>query len=150
LSESFKTLTQYGSFDSLIIPEGSLPELGLAVQSTSKPELHHKPDQVLNGQALSATQLVPYFAFSEMAGLAIEVHTILLDDPTQSFDKEHIGILLKNLSKLGKNTQLFIGTHEIDEFKKGIRSNFNKNSYKILEIKDFKPESGPLWEMTVE
>jgi len=62
-------LTQHGSFDSLVIPYEELPELSLAVHSTSKPELHFKPDQVLNGQALSATQLVPYFAFSDITSV---------------------------------------------------------------------------------
>jgi len=53
-------------------------------------------------------------------------------------------------SRLGINTQLFIGTHEIDDFKNGIKTYFVRDSYKILEIKDFKPELGPSWELLNE
>ncbi|MEM4406354.1 MAG: AAA family ATPase [Candidatus Methanomethylicaceae archaeon] len=146
LTNAFRALTRQNSFDRLIIPENDLPKLELAVQSSNRPDKYFKPEQVLNGQALSAIQLVPYFAFAEMTDLALEVHAILLDDPTQSFDIEHINLLLKNLASLGRNVQLFIATHETERFRNGIDKHFKDGNFKILEIKDFDPDSGPKWD----
>lgn len=147
LTNSFKSLTHHGSFDNLIISNESLPDLKIKVKSNSNLDLEFEPDQVLNGQAVSAIQVVPYFAFSEMTGLAIEIHTILLDDPTQSYDKKHIGILLDNFARLGRKAQLIIGSHEIETFKEFVPIYFDKKSYKLIEILDHKPETGPIWKI---
>ena len=146
LTDAFKSLTGHGSFDSLIIHIDVQSDLKLKVKSNAKPELEFDTEQVLNGQALSATQLVPYFAFSDMTGLAIEIHTILLDDPTQSFDKSHIKILLENLAQLGNKAQLIIGSHEINTFKEYIPIYFNEENYKIIEIAQHNLKEGPIWE----
>lgn len=63
MTNVFKTLTKHSYFDRLIISEEKLPELELRVANSSH-LLETFPTGVLNGQAESALELVPYFALS--------------------------------------------------------------------------------------
>ncbi|MCH7797549.1 MAG: hypothetical protein IID28_03765 [Planctomycetes bacterium] len=102
LSNVFASLTHHPWYDRLVIPGERLPKLELRVASSSEEEGNSYPPDVLNGQAQSALELVPYFAFSQEEDTPTEVYLVLLDDPTQSFDDEHMDILVERLAQLGE------------------------------------------------
>ena len=89
LSQVFAALTYHPWFDRLIIARNTLPKLELQVASSQDRSGTEHPTGVLNGQAESALDLVPYFAFSQADNAPTEVYLVLLDDPTRAFDEEH-------------------------------------------------------------
>jgi len=111
--------------------------------STKDPTGRDDPTGVLNGQAESALDLVPYFAFSQMADTPTEVYLVMLDDPTRASDTEHIEILVKCLGELGRNVQLIVASQETDRFERILPSVFDSDSYVIIEPTDWSPVTGP-------
>ena len=83
----FAALTRHPYFNRLVFDEAKLPRLELRVSSAGPSAATH-PTGVLNGQAQSALELVPYFALSQADEAPTEVFLVLLDDPTRAFDKE--------------------------------------------------------------
>lgn len=143
LSSAFQALTSHPVFDRVMIQEDNLLELQLRVASSDDPKNHLPPEDVLNGQALSALELVPYFAFSELIDAPIEVHLLLLDDPTQAFDPEHIETLIAKLAGLGKRVQLIVATHEAEKFEQFVSKAFDTGSYAVVRFQAFDKMAGP-------
>jgi hypothetical protein len=143
LSESFVALTQHPAYDRAFVDPDILPKLVLKVGSTS--DLQGKWDEsVLNGQAASALGLVPFFSFSRLTDMPFEVHVMLLDDPTQSFDRAHIEKLVEKLAQVGQKVQLVLSSHELMLFKEFIPRYFPETSHKIVELTKFTIKSGPV------
>ncbi len=142
LTESFVALTQHPAYDRIFVDQDLLPKLQLKVGSTTDPQ-GKWDDSVLNGQAASALGLVPYFAFSQLTDMPFEVHVMLLDDPTQSFDRVHIETLVEKLSQVGQRVQLVISSHELEPFEEFIPKYFPDTSHKVVELTKFSIKDGP-------
>ena len=143
LSKAFNALTQHTWYDRLIISEATLPKLELRVASSQDP-MREDPTGVLNGQAESALNLVPYFAFSQTDdNTPTEVYLVMLDDPTRALDTEHIRILVERLRELGNNVQLIVASQETERFQNMIPNAFDRDSYVIIEPTSWSPDSGP-------
>ena len=143
LSKAFNALTQHTWYDRLIISEATLPKLELRVASSQDP-IREDPTGVLNGQAESALNLVPYFAFSQTdENTPTEVYLVMLDDPTRALDTEHIRILVERLQELGNNVQLIVASQETERFQNMIPNAFDRDSYVIIEPTGWSPDSGP-------
>ena len=147
MTNVFKTLTKHSHFDRLIISEEKLPELELRVANSSH-LLETFPTGVLNGQAESALELVPYFALSQANKAPTEVYLVLLDDPTRAFDKEHIEVLIEQLAVLGQRVQLVVATQETESFRDLLPKRFGRESYVIVEPKNWSYAEGP--DLTIE
>ena len=147
LSEAFAALTSHPYYDRLAIPHALLPKLELRVSSSKEPSAEYRTG-VLNGQAESALELVPYFAFSQAEDAPIEVYLVLLDDPTRAFDEDHTRILIESLARLGQNVQLIVASHETSRFRDLVPKNFDSGSYVIVEPVNWSHDDGP--ELSVE
>lgn len=143
LSNAFSALTQHPWYDRLVISKDTLPKLQLRVASTHDPTEREDPTGVLNGQAESALNLVPYFAFSQSDDTPTEVYLVMLDDPTRALDTEHIRILVERLRELGRNVQLIVASQETERFQKLIPNVFEEDSYVVIEPTGWSPDSGP-------
>ena len=143
LTSVFSALTRHPHFDRLIIDEKQLPKLKLGVASSSDSSRTRHPTGVLNGQAQSALELVPYFALSQAAEAPTEVYLVLLDDPTRAFDREHIQILIEQLSDLGERVQVVVATQEIEAFYDLLPRSFKRESYVVIEPKSWSYAEGP-------
>ena len=147
LTEAFGTLTEHPAYNRVFIDESSLPKLELRVASDDAPLPGWLPSQVLNGQALNALELVPYFAFSELTDVPFEVYLLLLDDPTQSFDTHHIDVLVAKLAELGKRIQLVVASHEVDHFQRLLPEYFGSDDYGVVCVTGFSRQEGPILEI---
>ena len=74
---------------------------------------------------------------------ATEVYLVLLDDPTRAFDRNHIAILIERLAELGKRVQIVVATQESEVFRELLPTNFDPDSYMIVEPTDWSREDGP-------
>ena len=113
MTEVYRHLTNQLSFDMIKLKleeqDGSFsPKLIVRVASSDEPDLLLDPEQVLNGQALSALRLVPYFVFSRFQRDRWGLDLLLLDDPTQSFDTQRIELLLKELGAASAHAQVIV------------------------------------------
>ena len=143
LSQVFYALTRHPWFDRLELDKDRLPKLELRVSSSQDPSGLGHPTDVLNGQAESALELVPYFAFSQTDDAPTEVHLVLLDDPTRAFDEEHIGILVERLADLGRYVQLVVASQETARFRELLPQRFEADEYVIIEPTEWSYHSGP-------
>lgn len=143
LSRVFAALTNHTWYDRLTIAIDRLPELILQVASSHDPAVIGHPTGVLNGQAQSALALVPYFAFSQTDDTPTEVYLVLLDDPTQAFDEEHIGMLVERLAELGRRVQLIVASQESTRFRKLLPRKFDLGSYVVVEPTSWSYHDGP-------
>ena len=119
MTETYLRLTEGPTFDSIIIHQGENADgsmsLDLRVSSSRGPGTWSVEHGILNGQALNAIQLVPYFVFSRyQEGPLLDL--LLMDDPTQAFDTNKIKLLLKELADAASHASLFVATHEEDRF----------------------------------
>lgn len=142
LSEVFAALTSHPYYDRLAIPHALLPKLELRVSSSKEPGAEYRTG-VLNGQAESALDLVPYFAFSQTEDAPTEVYLVLLDDPTRAFDEDHTRILIEGLARLGQNVQIMVASHETSRFRDLVPQNFDSGSYVIVEPVNWSHDDGP-------
>jgi DNA repair exonuclease SbcCD ATPase subunit len=153
ISEVYRHLTNQASFDQIQIKleeqdTGLFPKLLVQVASKDEPDLPpFDPEQVLNGQALSALRLVPYFVFSRFQREAWGLDLLLLDDPTQSFDVSRIELLLEELGTAANHAQLIIATHEEDRFTSLLSKFFKENQIAIIHVSGFNRKKGPHIEM---
>ncbi len=147
LSEAFIGLTEHPVYSRVLIAEGRLPKLELRVATDNNRLAGWEPSAVLNGQALNALELVPYFAFSELTDVPLEVYLLLLDDPTQSFDGHHIDILVGKLAELGRRVQLIVASHEIGYFQNLLSKHFDRDEYIVARVTGFLPRNGPTLEI---
>lgn len=153
MTEVYKHLTNQVSFDQIQIElkeqNGDFsPKLLVRVASSDEPDLHPlDPERVLNGQALNALRLVPYFVFSRFQRDAWPLDLLLLDDPTQSFDVQRIELLLKELGTAANHAQLILCTHEKDRFTPLLSEFFEEDQIAITHVKGFNIREGPHIEM---
>lgn len=147
LSQVFAGLTQHPHYDKLVFDEGDLPDLTLRVASSADANIQMDVS-VLNGQARSALELVPHFAFSQSEDATTEMHLLMLDDPTRAFDEEHTEYLVEHLSLLGQQAQLIVASHETERFRDLLPKHFDKGSYAIVEPTNWSPTEGP--ELNIE
>lgn len=147
LSQVFAGLTQHPHYDKLVFDEGDLPDLTLRVASSADANIQMDVS-VLNGQARSALELVPHFAFSQSDDATTEMHLLMLDDPTRAFDEEHTEYLVEHLSMLGQQAQLIVASHETERFRDLLPKHFDEGSYAIVEPTNWSPTEGP--ELNIE
>ncbi len=150
LSRVFAALTNHTWYDRLTIPIDRLPELILQVASSRDPAVIGHPTGVLNGQAQSALALVPYFAFSQTDDTPTEVYLVLLDDPTQAFDEEHIEMLVERLAELGRRVQLVVASQESTRFRALLPRKFDLGSYVVVEPTSWSYHDGPVLNIECE
>ena len=143
LSKAFSALTKHPWYDRLVLVQSSNAKLEMRVASSQDPTGREDPTGVLNGQAESALDLVPYFAFSQTDGTPTEVYLVMLDDPTRALDIQHIVILLDELRELGRNVQLIVASQETERFQEMLPSVFDADSFVIIEPTGWSPERGP-------
>ena len=143
LTRVFGALTEHPHFDKLVIDDEKLPRLELRVGSTNDLSGKLHPTGVLNGQAQSALELVPYFALSQADEAPTEVYLVLLDDPTRAFDRQHIEILIERLADLGNQVQVVVATQETEAFRELLPRSFDRSSYVIVEPKNWSYADGP-------
>lgn len=151
MTKVYCLLTKQKSFDAIrIIEEPGNPinkskrKMVLQVGSPKR-DVWVTPEKadVLNGQALSALNLVPYFAFAQMGMSKHEIDFLLIDDPSQSFDTSHVEYLLDILKPVADSAQVIIATHERDKFQGKVESLFK--NYNIINVNSFNVDSGPIF-----
>ena len=152
MTKVYRLLTRQKSFDTIrIIEEPGNPvnksnrKMVLQVGSAQR-DIWVTPDKadVLNGQALSALNLVPYFAFAQMGMSKHEIDFLLIDDPSQSFDTSHVEYLLDLLKPVANSAQVIIATHERDKMQCKLESLFKDCN--VINVNSFSVDSGPLFE----
>jgi hypothetical protein len=147
MTSVYQRLTQQRSFEKVYVEKGaqdSKPRtLTLSVSSERVPDVRCDPADVLNGQAVSALQLVPYFVFSQFQSEALELDLLIVDDPSQSFDTSRVKLLMSELASAASHAQLIIATHEVERFEPQIPEFFRPDECSIGRISDFDPEDGP-------
>lgn len=148
MTDVYRRLTQQLSFERVFVQRGtseSRPRtVNVRVSSERAPELRCNPEDVLNGQAINALQLVPYFVFSQFQSEALELDLLIVDDPSQSFDTSRVKLLMQELATAASHAQLIIATHEEERFHSHIPSFFKEEDYAIIRIPDFTPDKGPV------
>ena len=148
MTEVYLRLTGSPTFDFIKIRQGEDADgsmtLDLRVSSSRGPGTWGVEQGILNGQALNAIQLVPYFVFSRyQEGPLLDL--LLLDDPTQAFDTNKVNLLLTELADAASHATLFLATHEEDRFLPVLKNFFLPNhvkAYKAVGI----DEDGPHFE----
>ena len=143
LSRAFSALTKHPWYDRIVLVESDNAKLKIRVASSKDPGGREDPTGVLNGQAESALDLVPYFAFSQADGTPTEVYLVMLDDPTRALDTQHIVILLDELKDLGRNVQLIVASQETERFREMLPNVFDSDSYVVIEPTGWSPSRGP-------
>lgn len=148
MTEVYLRLTGSPTFDSISIQQGESEDgsrtLDLRVSSSRGPGTWGVEQGILNGQALNAIQLVPYFVFSRYQEDPL-LDLLLLDDPTQAFDTDKISLLVTELADAASHATLFLATHEEERFLPVLKGYFGKNdarAYKAVKMDD----EGPLFE----
>ena len=135
MTQVYLRLTERPTFDAIIIHHGENEDgtiaLDLRVSSSRGAGTWSVEEGILNGQALNAIQLVPYFVFSRyQEGPLLDL--LLLDDPTQAFDTRKIELLLKELADAATHATLLVSTHEEDRFLPLLRRYFDQDEFVAL------------------
>ena len=148
MTEVYLRLTGNPTFDSINIRQGEDRNgsitLDLRLTSSRGSGSWSVGQGILNGQALNAIQLVPYFVFSRYQDSPL-LDLLLLDDPTQAFDTSKIKLLLEELSKATSHATLFIATHEEDRFLPVLKYYFKADDVKAYKATGI-GEDGPVFE----
>ena len=148
MTDVYLRLTGSPTFDSISIRQGENADgsmtLDLRVSSSRGPGSWGVEQGILNGQALNAIQLVPYFVFSRYQDSPL-LDLLLLDDPTQAFDTKKIQLLLTELSGAASHATLFVATHEEDRFLPVLKDFFGSGSVKAYRAVGI-GEDGPQFE----
>lgn len=149
LTEVYQHLTKQSSFERVYLDlqedEKGL-ELSIKVYSRLAPDRLWDPEKVLNGQALNALRLVPYFVFSRFQTEGLPLGILMLDDPGQRFDTSHIQYLLEELRNAASHSQLIVATHEEERFSPYLDQYFPLSERLIIKVKSFSPGDGPVLE----
>lgn len=119
MTNVYRRLTGNPIFDSITIRPCSSADdsmtLDLWLSSSRGPGSWRVRQEILNGQAHNALQLVPYFVFSRyQEGPLLDL--LLLDDPTQAFDTDRTNLLLTELASVTSHATLVLATHEEERF----------------------------------
>jgi hypothetical protein len=110
--------------------------------------LYAMSTDVLNQGAYTALGLVPHLVFSGFHAEQAELNVLMVDDPAQSFDTSHVGLLIDELRRASERAQLVLATHEEDRFRPIIERCFPVGSFKIIRVTDFQIDRGPTIEQT--
>ena len=146
MTEVYSRLTRQASFPKIVLESGAADakrRLRIRVTSDRTPGKSFEPSEVLNGQAFNALNLVPYFVFSQFQAEALELDSLLIDDPSQSFDTSRVELLMRELATAATHAQLIVASHEEDRFAPLIDKFFPSNSYRVLRVTSFAPDVGP-------
>jgi DNA repair exonuclease SbcCD ATPase subunit len=147
MTEVYQRLTKQISFEKVFVervPSSSRGrDLIVRVSSSRVPDVRCNPDDVLNGQAINALRLAPYFVFSQFQSEALELDLLIVDDPSQSFDTSRVNLLMRELAAAASHAQLIIATHEAERFEPQISQVFDQQDYSVIRINGFDPEQGP-------
>ncbi len=147
MTDVYQRLTKQMSFEKVYVErDTSKPERTLLVRvgSDRTSGRSYEPEKVLNGQAMNALRLVPYFVFADFKAEALELDLLLIDDPSQSFDTSRVELLLAELAKVSSHAQLIVASHEVDRFRCHIPQFFDSSQVKILMVTNlFDPIGGP-------
>jgi hypothetical protein len=152
LTRIYQGLTQQISFEQVSVKKQSAddenvmkaPELLIKVWTKRDPKkLWDLDSGVLNGQALKAIQLAPYFVFSNLQAQLLELDLLMLDDPSQSFDTGRMKLLLKELRNAGTHAQVIIASQEPERFQPYLKQYFTKGQCLLINIKMDDPIEGP-------
>ena len=146
MTDVYLRLTEQPSFERVYIERmdtSSGQSLQVRVGSDRIPGQLFNPEDVLNGQANSALQLVPYFVFSQFTAEALDLDLLLIDDPSQSFDTSHVELLMQELAAAGSHAQLVVATHEEERFRPQLSQYFPTSEYEVIKFMEFNPERGP-------
>lgn len=149
MTNVYGRLTQQASFPKIVVeagPDDAARTLSIRVASERTPGKTFDHSEVLNGQAINALNLVPYFVFSQFQAEALELDCLLIDDPSQSFDTSRVELLMRELAVAATHAQLIVASHERDRFEPIIDRYFAHGSYRILRVTSFAPELGPTFE----
>jgi hypothetical protein len=144
LTDAFQRLTNHPAFDKLRVEraEGA-DQLVVRVGSTRAPVPWSRPEDVLNGGAYSALGLIPHFVFSGFHAEQAELNVLIVDDPSQSFDTTHVGLLLEELRRASEHAQLLLATHEEEKFRPILERLYPSDSFTVVRVTDFRPDRGP-------
>ena len=146
MTEVYGRLTQQVSFPKIVVESGPADEkrtLRVCVTSDSTPKESFEPSEVLNGQAVNAVNLVPYFVFSKFQAEALELDWLLIDDPSQSFDTSRVELLMRELAAAATHAQLLVASHEDDRFEPLVRKHFKSGVYRVFRVTSFARDDGP-------
>ena len=146
MTEVFQILTQQKSFDLVRVKRltnNPGQPLTIKVSSSRASDSSYDPESVLNGQASSALKLIPYFAFSDIQAEALRLDLLVIDDPSQSFDTQHISLLLDVLSKAATHAQVVLATHENERFKPLLAEHIDKDETILFMAEEFDVDRGP-------
>jgi DNA repair exonuclease SbcCD ATPase subunit len=102
-----------------------------------------RPEDVLNGGAYAALGLIPHFVFSGFRADQAELTVLIVDDPSQSFDTEHVELLLEELRRASEHAQLLLATHEEEKFRPIVERLFHSDSRTVIRVTDFDSDRGP-------
>ena len=148
MTDVYLRLTGSPTFDSIQIRQGEDTNgrmtLDLRVSSSRGPGSWSVAQGILNGQALNAIQLVPYFVFSRYQDSPL-LDLLLLDDPTQAFDTSKVKLLLTELSDAASHATLFVATHEEERFLPALKDFFGADKVKAYRAVGINPD-GPQFE----
>ena len=112
LTEAFQRLTNHPAFDKLRVERAQgADQLVVRVGSTRAPVPWSRPEDVLNGGAYSALGLIPHFVFPGFHAEQAELNVLIVDDPSQSFDTTHVGLLLEELRRAKRPRATPAGEH---------------------------------------
>ena len=145
MTEVYGRLTQQTSFPEIVVDPGPPHErrrLSVGVTSEHTAGEYFDPAEVLNGQALNALNLVPYFVFSQFHSEALELDCLLIDDPSQSFDTSRVELLMRELATAATHAQLIVASHEEDRFRPLVDTYFDARSYRVLRVTSFSRTEG--------
>lgn len=154
LTKLYNNLTEQRSFERVRIekqrspeqPIAKAPQLFIRVWTERDPGRFWDPESVLNGQALKAIQLAPYFVFSSFEAEALELDLLMLDDPSQSFDSGRVNLLLKELGNAASHAQVIVATQEPERFYPHLQQYFPVNECLTRTVKMSEPIEGPFLE----
>jgi chromosome segregation ATPase len=151
MTQVYQHLTAQRSFDlvKLTFSEDlEWPELQVKVASSKRKERLYDYEDVLNGQALTALRLVPYFVFTRFRKEeTLPLELLMLDDPSQRFDSGHVGYLFEELKQAASSAQLLIATHQESQFRPILDTYFPSPERLIMRVTDFDPDEGPVIEI---
>jgi len=153
VNKTYQILTEQRSYENaeIIIDEQNGKEVRTNLKfivASENPPRKRAPETVLNGQALNALNILPYFVFTKLGAIDHEIDLIILDDPSRSYDSGRFEKLISMLSEVEETNQIIICTPDDkkDVFIR-LKDKYFKDRVNIIEIIDFDKEKGPKYQM---
>jgi hypothetical protein len=158
MTEVYQRLTTQKSYDRVTLTimaeeqedrRAGAPKIEVKVCSSRFPSVLFDPITRLNGQALRALYLVPYFVFSGAKAEVSGIDLLILDDPSQRFDTTRLSALLSELKDAASHSQLIVATHERERFENLLASAFAPKEYIAINVEKFDLTEGPSFEPVI-